>query len=99
MKTIEITRRTLIQAALSSAALLAIPLPRRRQAFAATGAPHFLITCIADGGWDPTQVLDVHDPLDMTDDSRSHISRPVRVREDDGSRACPAVRIFLRGAP
>lgn len=67
MKTIELTRRTLIQAALSSAALLAIPLPRRRQAFAATGAPHFLITCIADGGWDPTQVLDVHDPLDMTD--------------------------------
>jgi hypothetical protein len=29
--------------------------------------PHFLVMLMADGGWDPTQTLDVHDPLDATD--------------------------------
>src|SRR5262249_32127260 len=28
---------------------------------------HFLVMMFADGGWDPTQTIDVHDPLDPND--------------------------------
>jgi uncharacterized protein (DUF1501 family) len=40
---------------------------RRWNALAADAEPHFLVVMLADGGWDPIQVLDVHDPLDDTD--------------------------------
>src|SRR2546425_11554093 len=62
----ELTRRTLLKAGLSSAALMALPWSLARRASAAV-APHFLVTFIADGGWDVTQVFDVHDPFDATD--------------------------------
>ncbi|TMA46428.1 MAG: DUF1501 domain-containing protein [Deltaproteobacteria bacterium] len=62
----ELTRRTLLKAGLSSAALMALPWSFARRASAAV-APHFLITFIGDGGWDVTQVFDVHDPADQTD--------------------------------
>src|SRR6266446_4086 len=61
-----ITRRAMLRLGVSSAALLALPGRLGRVAHAAT-APHFLVTFIADGGWDVTQVFDVHDPLDGTD--------------------------------
>lgn len=64
----ELTRRTLLKVGLTTAVVTAMPWPARwsRQAEAA-GSPHFLITFQGDGGWDPTQVLDAHDPADMTD--------------------------------
>jgi uncharacterized protein (DUF1501 family) len=61
----ELSRRALLRLGLTTGALLAIPWPIRSAR--ATGAPHFLVTFFGDGGWDPTQVLDVHDPLDATD--------------------------------
>ena len=48
------------------AALMALPWSLARRASAAV-APHFLVTFIGDGGWDVTQVFDVHDPADQTD--------------------------------
>ena len=63
----ELSRRTLLQLGLSTAALLATPWPLRKLAHAQQAAPHFLVTLFCDGGWDPTQVLDPHDPLDPTD--------------------------------
>jgi uncharacterized protein (DUF1501 family) len=56
----------MLKLGLSGAALLACPWAARREALAA-GNPHFLVTFVADGGWDVTQVFDVHDPLDSTD--------------------------------
>ncbi len=61
-----ISRRSVLQIGLSTAALLAMP-PMRWIAKADPTNPHFLIMLFADGGWDPTQTLDVHDPLDTTD--------------------------------
>jgi len=62
------TRRRLLQVGMASAALAATPWPMRRwNALAANAEPHFLVVMLADGGWDPIQVLDVHDPLDNTD--------------------------------
>ena len=61
-----LTRRAVLRLGVSTAALLALPGRLGRVAGAAT-APHFLVTFIADGGWDVTQVFDVHDPLDATD--------------------------------
>src|SRR2546427_2879304 len=63
----DVTRRTLLKLGASSAVLAALPLWRGRAAWADTANPHFLVTFIADGGWDVTQVFDVHDPLDATD--------------------------------
>ncbi len=65
----ELTRRTLLKIGVSSAVLAALPLPlpRRRAAWADATNPHFLVTFVGDGGWDVTQVFDVHDPLDPTD--------------------------------
>jgi len=60
------TRRGVIQLGLSTAALLVAP-PMRWLAQADPNNPRFLVMLFADGGWDPTQTLDVHDPLDMTD--------------------------------
>ena len=62
----ELTRRTLLKFGLSSAALMAMPWSFVRRLDAAV-APHFLVTFIGDGGWDVTQVFDVHDPADPTD--------------------------------
>src|SRR5215813_8669586 len=62
----ELTRRTLLKFGLSSAALMAMPWSFARRLDAAV-APHFLVTFIGDGGWDVTQVFDVHDPSDATD--------------------------------
>src|SRR5262249_3168566 len=62
----ELTRRTLLKFGLSSAALMAMPWSFARRLDAAA-APHFLVTFIGDGGWDVTQVFDVHDPADPTD--------------------------------
>jgi hypothetical protein len=61
-----LTRRSLLRLGLSGAALAAMPWPFRGTA-AAAAAPHFLVTFFCDGGWDVTQVLDAHDPLDATD--------------------------------
>ncbi len=63
----DISRRTLLRLGVSAAALMTVPWPARRAAEAQTATPHFLVTFIGDGGWDPTQTLDVHDPLDSTD--------------------------------
>ena len=60
------TRRSALQLGLSTAALLAMP-PMRWVAKADPTNPHFLVMLYSDGGWDPTQTLDAHDPLDMTD--------------------------------
>ena len=60
------TRRGVLQLGLSTAALLALP-PMRWIAKADPTNPHFLVMLMADGGWDPTQTLDVHDPLDPND--------------------------------
>ena len=62
----EMSRRTVLRLGASAAALLAVPWPLGRRAEAA-GSPHFLVTFFADGGWDPTQTLDAHDPLDASD--------------------------------
>jgi uncharacterized protein (DUF1501 family) len=60
------TRRNVLQMGLSTAALLTMP-PLRWVAKADPTNPHFLVMLFSDGGWDPTQTLDVHDPLDATD--------------------------------
>jgi uncharacterized protein (DUF1501 family) len=60
------TRRSVLQLGLSTAALLAVP-PMRWVAKADPTNPHFLVMLFSDGGWDPTQTVDVHDPLDATD--------------------------------
>ncbi len=62
----EVSRRTVLRLGMSAAAVLSMPLSFGRRAEAA-GSPHFLVTFFADGGWDPTQTLDAHDPLDATD--------------------------------
>src|SRR5262249_43624258 len=61
-----ISRRNGLQLGLSTAALLAMP-PMRWIAKADPTNPHFLVMLFGDGGWDPTQTVDVHDPLDTTD--------------------------------
>ena len=63
----QVSRRTLLKLGVSSAALMAMPWPFRRDAWADAANPHFLVTFVGDGGWDVTQVFDVHDPLDATD--------------------------------
>jgi uncharacterized protein (DUF1501 family) len=63
----ELTRRSLLKLGASSAVLMALPFGGRRAAWADAANPHFLITFVGDGGWDVTQVFDVHDPLDTTD--------------------------------
>jgi uncharacterized protein (DUF1501 family) len=62
-----LTRRTLLQLGVATAATMATPWPLKRLAMAQSTAPRFLVVLIADGGWDVTQVFDVHDPLDSTD--------------------------------
>jgi uncharacterized protein (DUF1501 family) len=62
-----ISRRGLLGLGLSGAALLALPGFGRREAWGQTANPHLLVTFFGDGGWDVTQVFDVHDPLDATD--------------------------------
>ncbi|HLK10327.1 MAG TPA: hypothetical protein VKW76_03005, partial [Candidatus Binatia bacterium] len=64
---IEMTRRALLRLGLTSAAVAALPFPFHRSARANAGDPHLVVTFYADGGWDTTQVLDVHDPADTTD--------------------------------
>lgn len=61
------SRRALLRAGLSGAALATLPWSGGRIAWADTANPHLVITFHGDGGWDPTQVLDPHDPLDATD--------------------------------
>src|SRR5262244_3593901 len=61
-----VTRRELLQLGVSTGLLLALP-PLRRTVWADPTNPHFLVVLFNDGGWDPTQTLDVHDPLDATD--------------------------------
>src|SRR4029453_19634089 len=63
----ELTRRTALKLGLSTAVFMAMPWPFRQVAQAQGATPHFLVTLFADGGWDPTQTLDAHDPLDATD--------------------------------
>jgi uncharacterized protein (DUF1501 family) len=64
----EISRRALLRIGMTSAAIAAVPWPGLRGvAHADPSNPHFLVTFYADGGWDPTQVLDVHDPNDPND--------------------------------
>jgi len=63
----QVTRRTLLKLGVSSAVLMALPWGLRREAWADTANPHFVVTLVGDGGWDVTQVFDVHDPLDATD--------------------------------
>jgi uncharacterized protein (DUF1501 family) len=63
----ELTRRTLLKLGVTSATLAAIPWAVTKEARATEANPHLLITFHGDGGWDPTQVLDYHDPLDSTD--------------------------------
>ena len=62
----KMTRRSVLQLGLSAAALLSVP-PLRWVAKADPTNPHFLVMLFGDGGWDPTQTIDVHDPLDATD--------------------------------
>lgn len=63
-----LSRRTMLRLGVAGAALLACPGPlARRRAFAQARPPHFFVTFFADGGWDPTQTVDVHDPLDASD--------------------------------
>ena len=63
----ELTRRALLKLGVTSATLLALPWARPRAAWGDVANPHFLVTFFGDGGWDVTQVFDVHDPLDATD--------------------------------
>ena len=63
----ELTRRSLLKLGASSAVLMALPFAGRRAAWADAANPHFLVTFVGEGGWDVTQVFDVHDPLDATD--------------------------------
>jgi uncharacterized protein (DUF1501 family) len=60
------TRRSVMKLGLSATTLLMCP-PMTWMAKADPLHPHFLVMLFSDGGWDPTQTLDVHDPLDMTD--------------------------------
>jgi uncharacterized protein (DUF1501 family) len=62
-----ITRRAVMKLGLTSAALATVPLLGQRKAWADAANPHLVVTFHSDGGWDPTQVLDPHDPLDQTD--------------------------------
>lgn len=62
----EITRRAALRLGLVGATVVALPWRFASLARAAS-APHLLVTFFGDGGWDPTQVFDVHDPLDPTD--------------------------------
>jgi uncharacterized protein (DUF1501 family) len=64
---IEMTRRALLRLGLTGAAMAALPFPFHRSARAEAGDPHLVVTFYAEGGWDTTQVLDVHDPADTTD--------------------------------
>jgi len=63
----DLSRRSVLQLGITGAALLAVPWPLQRKAQAQTVAPHFSVLFQADGGWDPTQVFDAHDPNDSTD--------------------------------
>jgi uncharacterized protein (DUF1501 family) len=64
----DVTRRGLLKLGVAGAALLSCPgTILRGQAFAQSASPHFLVMMFADGGWDPTQTIDVHDPLDPND--------------------------------
>src|SRR5215831_14051925 len=63
----DLSRRTLLRLGLTTTALTMLPWGLARPASADPGDPHFLITFYADGGWDTTQVFDVHDPNDTTD--------------------------------
>jgi len=63
----ELTRRTVLRSGLAGLTLLALPRSPFSVAYAAGGTPHLLVTFFGDGGWDTTQVFDVHDPLDTTD--------------------------------
>ena len=51
----------LLQLGVATAATMATPWPLKRLAMAQSAAPHFLIVMICDGGWDVTQVFDVHE--------------------------------------
>ena len=62
-----ITRRAVMKLGLTSAALATVPLLGQRRAWADPNNPHLFVIFHSDGGWDPTQVLDPHDPLDQTD--------------------------------
>ena len=58
-------------------------------------SPHFLVMLFSDGGWDPTQTLDVHDPLDTTDGIDVDVpgsSRGCRRRRSRPSAASPTCR-------
>lgn len=61
-----VTRRGLLKLGLTGAALATTALGARR-AQADPAHPHLLVTFHSDGGWDPTQVLDPHDPADTSD--------------------------------
>lgn len=63
----DLSRRNLLRLGVTSAVLAAVPWPFARQARADAADPHLIITFLADGGWDVTQVFDVHDPTDATD--------------------------------
>jgi uncharacterized protein (DUF1501 family) len=63
----ELTRRAVLKFGIASAAALTLPWPLRRPAQAQATSPHFTVVLQADGGWDPTQVFDPHDPNDSTD--------------------------------
>ena len=60
-------RRSVLKLGAAGAAILAAPWSVRRPAFAQAASPHFCVVFQANGGWDPTQVFDVHDPADQTD--------------------------------
>ncbi len=60
------TRRSVMKLGLSATTLLMCP-PMTWMAKADPLHPRFLVMLFSDGGWDPTQTLDVHDPLDATD--------------------------------
>ena len=62
-----LTRRTALKLGLSTAAFMAVPWAFREVAQAQGASPHFLVTLFGDGGWDPTQTLDPHDPSNPND--------------------------------
>lgn len=63
----ELTRRNLLRLGVTSAVLAAMPWTLARRAAATTADPHLVVTFFGDGGWDPTQTLEGHDPADVTD--------------------------------
>lgn len=63
----DVSRRAVLKWGAAGAVALTAPWPTWRTAEAANGSPHFLVVIMGDGGWDPTQVFDVHDPNDSTD--------------------------------